>query len=78
MIMTVLYRTHESPNIVCILTALKDQLRLSGEASDEYRQAADRLELTLREQTTTNQQIQDTLEKKNEQLQTGQLCDQAS
>lgn len=54
-----------------MVTALKDQLRLTGEASDEYRQASDRLELTLREQTTTNTQIQESLEKQAAQLQSG-------
>ena len=54
-----------------LFVALKDQLRLSGEASDEYRQAADRLEQTLREQTTANSQLQQSLEKQTEQLQTG-------
>ncbi|KAF6028882.1 TPR [Bugula neritina] len=51
------------------IEALKDQLRLSGEASDEYRVAADRLELTLRELTAVSQQTQETLERKVAQQQ---------
>jgi len=54
-----------------VSAALKDQLRLSGEASDEYRVAADRLELTLRELTAVSQQTQETLERKVAQQQAG-------
>lgn len=54
-----------------LVVALKDQLRLGGEATDEYRKAADRLELTLRELTAAGQQVQETLQQKNAQLQTG-------
>jgi len=54
-----------------LLPGLKDQLALSGEASDEYRQVADRLEQTLREQTTANSLTVETLEKKIQQLEEG-------
>ncbi|XP_067928913.1 nucleoprotein TPR-like [Watersipora subatra] len=50
------------------IQALEDQLRLSSEACDEYKTVADKLELTLREQATASQKMQESLELKNNQL----------
>ena len=59
--------------VFSFIAALKDQLRLSSEACEEYRKAADRLELTLRENTAASQHMQESLESKNTQLQTGKF-----